>query len=284
MMIKTARISALPLFLALGLIGFAPAPAAAVDREHQQLEADIRMLQEQAQQLQALLNGLGDALKAVNSRLDDQAALERKAFADGKVQMDSLSGDLRIVREKVDETNVRLSSLTQEMEAIRTSIPQPGAMPPATGTTSDGSQPPPGAAAAPLPPPTPGQSPQQLYSQAYADYSVGQYSLAIQGFQAFLNYYPKNDQADDVQLMIGDCYFQDAKYADASTAYARVISNYPGTNAVQMAYYKRGIALQQLGKVDEARQSWEAVVKDSPDSDGARLAKQRLLENKPAAR
>src|SRR5438067_12381915 len=84
-------------------ICFLPAPAAAVDREHQQLEADIRMLQEQSQQLQALLTGLGDALKAVNARLDDQTNLERKAFADGKVQMDNLSGDIRIVREKVDE-------------------------------------------------------------------------------------------------------------------------------------------------------------------------------------
>src|SRR5262245_35329053 len=109
MTIKMLRVPTLS--LALGLLCFAPRPAAAVDREHQQIEADIRMLQEQAQQLQALLNGLGEALKAVNSRLDDQTALERKAFADGKVQMDSLSGDIRIVREKVDETNVRLSSL-----------------------------------------------------------------------------------------------------------------------------------------------------------------------------
>ena len=52
-------------------ICFWPAPAAAVDREHQQLEADIRMLQEQAQQLQQMLSGLGDALKQLNTRIDD---------------------------------------------------------------------------------------------------------------------------------------------------------------------------------------------------------------------
>src|SRR5258706_4874041 len=126
--------------LALALVCLCAAPAAAVDREHQQLEADIRMLQEQAQQLQQMLSGLGDALKQLNSRLDDQTALQRKAFADGKVQMDNLSGDIRIVREKVDETNVRLSSLAQEMEALRTSLPQPGAAVPAQ-TTSDATQP-----------------------------------------------------------------------------------------------------------------------------------------------
>src|SRR3954467_15755361 len=131
MNIRTIRLS----FVALAMLGVCAAPAAAVDREHQQIMADIRMLEEQAQQLQQMLSGLGDALKQLNSRIDDQTALERKAFADGKVQMDNLSGDLHIVREKVDETNVRLSTLSQEVEAMRTSMPQQGAAP--SQTTSD---------------------------------------------------------------------------------------------------------------------------------------------------
>ena len=90
--------------------------------------ADLRMLQEQTQQLQALMTDLGEALKAVNSRLDDQTSLERKAFADGKVQMDTMSGDLRVVREKVDETNVRLGSISQELESLRQAMPEPGAV------------------------------------------------------------------------------------------------------------------------------------------------------------
>src|SRR4051812_3121225 len=131
---RTLRFTALASAIALTCL--MPAPAAAVDREHQQLEADIRMLQEQAQQLQQMLAGIGDALKQLNSRIDDQTSLERKAFADGKVQMDNLSGDVRIVREKLDETNVRLSTLSQEMEAVRSSLPQPGAVT-APPTTSD---------------------------------------------------------------------------------------------------------------------------------------------------
>ena len=89
-------------------------PAAAANKEHQQLMADIRMLQEQSQQLQNLLGQLGEALKAVNTRLDDQANANRKAFADQKLIIDTLSSDLRVVREKVDDNNVRIGSLTQE--------------------------------------------------------------------------------------------------------------------------------------------------------------------------
>jgi tol-pal system protein YbgF len=269
--------------LALALLCLSPDPAAAVDREHQQIEADIRMLQEQSQQLQQMLSGLGDALKQINTRIDDQTALERKAFADGKVQMDNISGDIRIVREKVDETNVRLSSLSQEMEALRTSLAQPGAVAVPT-TTSDASSPAggtPGSTA--TPPPAPGQTPQQLYQQAFADYSINQFSLAVQGFQAYLNYYPKSDLADDAQFMIGQCYFQDGKFQEAVNAYARVISNYPGTNAVPEAYYKRGLALERIGQADAAKQSYETVIKELPDSQGATLAKQALDRlNRPA--
>ena len=48
-------------------------PASAANKEHQQLMADLRMLQEQTQLLQNMLGTLTEALKAVNARLDQQA-------------------------------------------------------------------------------------------------------------------------------------------------------------------------------------------------------------------
>src|SRR5436305_150376 len=115
------------LLLAITLAGALPAPAHAANKEHQQLMADIRMLQEQSQQLQNLMAQLGETLKAVNARLDDQTNANRKAFADQKLIIDTLSSDLRVVREKVDDNNVRIGSLTQELESIRQSVQQMGA-------------------------------------------------------------------------------------------------------------------------------------------------------------
>ncbi len=58
--------------LAIGLL--APRPASAdADKEHKLLMAEIRMLQEEQQQLRAVLLGLGDTLKALNVRLDADA-------------------------------------------------------------------------------------------------------------------------------------------------------------------------------------------------------------------
>jgi tol-pal system protein YbgF len=243
------------------------------------------MLQEQTQQLQALMNGLGEALKAVTARLDDQTSLERKAFADGKVQMDAISGDLRVVREKVDETNVRLGSITQELESLRQAIPEPGAMPiapPSADVTTPGgptSTPPPAATQ----PQVSAGSPQRLFQSSYSDYASGEYVLAVLGFQSFLNAFPKSPQAHEAQLLIGESLLLDKKDADAVAAYDRVIANYPRSGSVPQAYYKRGQAYERLGDRDRARQSYETVIKEYPNSDPANLAQQRLNTlNRPA--
>ncbi len=59
-------------------------------------------------------------------------------------------------------------------------------------------------------------------------------------------------------------------------AYDQVIANYPASTKMPDAYYKRGLALNALGQVDRARESWEFVLKNFPNSDAGRLARQRL--------
>ncbi len=277
---------------ALAYVVLTPAAPAAADREHQQIMADLRMLQEQTQQLQALMTDLGEALKAVNSRIEDQTSLERKAFADGKVQRDTMSGDLRIVREKVDETNVRLGTIAQELESLRDAMPQPGAFQPppvsdadaALGATPGGATPPQNTAATPPGPPG-GVNSQRLFDGSYADYSVGNYSLAIDGFGQYLRSFPKGTRAHEAQLYIGEALAWEKKDMDAVAAYDRVIADYPGSASVPMAYYKRGMAFYRLGETARARESYEAVLKQFPDSQQAVLAKQRLEGlDRPATR
>jgi tol-pal system protein YbgF len=278
--------------LALAYVALAPAAPAAADREHQQIMADLRILQEQTLQLQALMTDLGEALKAVNSRIDDQTSLERKAFADGKVQMDTMSGDLRIVREKVDETNVRLGTITQELESIRLAIPEPGAFQQAPvnsdadavpGSTPGGAAPPQTAATTPAV--NPGIQPQRLFDSSYGDYTAGNYALAVQGFESYLGYFPKTMRAHEAQLYVGESLAWQKKDMDAIVAYERVIANYPGSASVPTAYYKRGLAFERLGEPARARESYEALIKQFPDTQQAVLAKQRLESaNRPTTR
>ncbi|MGH9160247.1 MAG: tol-pal system protein YbgF [Vicinamibacteraceae bacterium] len=94
----------------------------AADREHQQIMAEIRMLQEQSQQLQRALVTLSDTLEALNTKIDTQGETARRSFADQKLLVDNLGNDVSVVREKLDDTGVRLNSLSQEMDALRQSV------------------------------------------------------------------------------------------------------------------------------------------------------------------
>jgi len=276
---------------ALLFVSLAAAPASTADRQHEQMMADIRMLQEQAQQLQLMLGTLAEAIKGVTARMDEQAGAMRKALADQKLQADTLSGDVRVLREKLDETNVRLTSLSQDIEGLREAIPPqappstaapgspltdpaanspttPGQTTPAAGDTASAA-PTTGATAT-------GMTPRRLYETAYADYTAGQWSLAIQGFETYLKTYPKSDLADDAQYYIGESYAGDSKYNDAAAAYEKVIRDYPSSNILPEAWYKVGISYDRLGQPDKAREAFDYVVKNYPDTDAGRIARQNL--------
>ena len=272
--------------LAVALL-VATAPAGAANREHEQMLADLRMLQEQNQRLQLALVTLAEAMKSVAAKIDDQGGATRKGFADQKLQTDGVAGDLRVLREKLDETNVRLTSLSQNVDGLRDSIPQTGCAAVApTGPVDPGAPPTPGSQTpqpgTTAPTPTPqvtgtGTTPKRLYDTAYADYTAGQWSLAVQGFETYLKTYPKSDLADDAQYYVGESYSGDSKFREAVAAYEKVIRDYPQSDILPEAWYKVGITYERLAQPDKARAAYEVAVKTFPESnDAVRLSKQRL--------
>jgi tol-pal system protein YbgF len=271
--------------LCIGLL--APLPASAdADKEHKLLMAEIRMLQEEQQQLRAVLLGLGDTLKALNVRLDADASRVQKSFADQKLIVEGVAETTRILREKADETNVRLSSMTQELQSLRQTVaslptpsavagpPQPGepgAVDPATGAPTTGA--PPSTTANP----PPNVSPTQMWDRVYAVYTAGQFDLAVEGFQSFIRTFPTSPQADDAQLNIGHSLYSAGKYPEAVTALQRVISNYPQSDSVPTAYYKLGSTYEAMKQFDAARKAYETVIKNYPKGVDAQLAQQSLM-------
>lgn len=274
------------------LFGLVVVPAHAANREHQQLMADIRMLQEQSQQLQLVLASLGDTLKALNAKLDDQSSSTRKQFADQKLLIDALSSDLRVMRERIDENNNRVGTLGQEVNSLRDAVntlpsqlvpqapamvPGPnGTMVPAPGVPGGDPQ---ASAAPPAVVPTGpagGLSPQRMFETAQADYAAGQWGLAISGFEQFIRSFPTHERADDAQFYIGESYQVDGKFKEAIAAYELVLQKYPTGDRAPQAMYKRGIALSLLGDNERARESLQLVIRNYPQSEVAVLAKQVL--------
>jgi peptidoglycan-associated lipoprotein len=266
----------------LGVISpHAASPASAANKEHQQLMADLRMLQEQSQLLQNLIGSVTEALKAVNTRLDQQSETTRKAFADQKLVIDNLTNDVRIVREKAGRqqrahrlahAGGRLAAPVDAADrvaavAYRDSrrIPVDGALPPRRAPTRRRHQP---------------SRRRTVRSGAWRLLLAGQYDLAIVGFSEYIRSFPKSDLADDAQVNICLAYSQAGKNDKAVEACDLAIRTYPTGDKIPDAYYRKGIALQALRDLNGAREAWEHVVKTAPDSDAGRLAKQRLEQIK----
>jgi len=68
----------------------------------------------------------------------------------------------------------------------------------------------------------------------------------------------------------------DKKYEDAIKACDLAIRTYPTGNKIPQAYYRKGLALLDLKRPDEARQAFETVVRLYPNADEANLARQKL--------
>jgi tol-pal system protein YbgF len=251
-------------------------PLEAASKEYQQMMANIRMLQQENQRLQAQVADLAAVLKAVAARIDEQGGTSRKGFADQKIQADTIVSDVRAVREKVDETNVRLGSLSEEVEALRATQVAAAAQTAPPVAPGDAVAVPPAGPAPGMRPGGFGASPSQAFESARSDYYMGNWSLAIQGFESFMKTFPKSDLADDAQYYVGETHYMSGKFPDAVTAYESVIAGYPASNTLPDAYYKRGLALTSLVRLPEARESFAFVIKNYPDSTAATLAKQAL--------
>ncbi len=277
--------------LLFALLMLASRPAFAADKQHLQMMAEIRLLQEQQQQLQQLIGGLQETLKSLNTKLDEQTATNRKAMADQTLAVNNINDNVRVLREKTDETNVRISSVSQELEGLRQSIaaqPPPQVVPSAPTQPSGGApsgvtpnNPVNSGAAGPTSPAAvlpPGASAQRMFETSYDDYTAGRWDLAIQGFQNFIAEFPKAPQAGDAQFNIGMSYYSQSKYPEARDAFTKVIRDFPQTqgSSVPDAYYKLGQTYERLNQIEPAKQAYQTLLQKFPGTTSATLANSAL--------
>jgi TolA-binding protein len=224
----------------------------------------------------------------VNARLEEQTNANRKSLADQKLVIDTMANDLRVLREKVDDNNVRVGSLGQEIDALRQSVSsinttRPFGFEASNGDSAGGGATPPDATA---PPPAGGAagvgaSPKKLLDGALADYYASQFDLAAMGFESYVRSFPQSPEAPEAQLRAGNAYLQSGKNDKAVEAYDVVIRNYSKSSSVAEAYTKKGVALINLKQYDRAREALEYVVKNYPPENSAvGLAQQRLTDLK----
>jgi len=268
------------------LIWSLPAPMLGVSREmlyvmhqldemRQQLQALQKTVDTQTAVLRTLLEQTNDKVIAIQAEVDDlkkstQKDLERGLAANG-AKFDSMTSQVEAMSASLDETKSRLAKLSDQMALLQNMVqtlntpptpanPATGA---ANGTTTPESHPPP-------------PDPDTLLRSGDTYLTSGQYALAIQTFQQYLDNYGTSDRALDAQFYIGEAYYAQGKFAQAVDAYNLCLDRYPTGGKLPAAQLKKGYALLQLSEKTKGIRELRSLVQRFPSSHEAALARQKL--------
>ncbi len=245
-----------------------------------QFQNMMDMFNRQNAQIAVLQNNTADALQK------QQQTVSQPLIGVGQ-KVDQMSEDFRALRETVNDLTVRIGKLDQrvvDLQNAENAARNPPAPPPATGTTGGPSA----ANTAPGGPPA-GMSAEQVYSNAYRDYTGGQYDLALSEFNDYVKYFKNTQFAPDAQYYVGDILLKQKNYDNALTAFDAVLEQYSDNRKTAAAHYMKGKTLLAMSKRDAAAKEFREVVSKFPDSDVAPNAKAELRSlglsvSRPASR
>lgn len=131
-------------------------------------------------------------------------------------------------------------------------------------------------------------SPEQLYSNASAEYKEGHYKKAQEIFLRLKEEYPLHELAMLAEIGIADSLFSDKEYASAVDAYSDFISLHPVDENVPYAVYQMGMChYKQMEAIDrdqtetiKARKEFEKLIARYPESKFSPMAEKMLQEVK----
>jgi tol-pal system protein YbgF len=232
------------------------------------LQSDVLQLQEQIRLLQKSTDDNGSVIRSLLEQLNDQIARNNLAMdnlalglnaqkTDVGTAMTQVKQEIQKLSVKLDDTNNRIAGLYQRIEESQVKTASLRYVPSAEGGGG-------------------GLEPDQVYSQAYNDYLMGNYDLAISGFQDFLTNYPSSEYADNAMHYLAVCYFQQGRFEQAAQTFDQVINLYPQGDKTPVAYFKKAAAYQALQKNNEAVEAYGSLITLFPDSQEAKLARVEL--------
>ena len=251
-------------------------PATAANKDIERLAVQIATLQGQVAEIQRASEESRAELRRLTELIAEQNALLKKSVADRRQQDETVAANLKDLGDRVAEVAEALDAIKAQATPLLTPLPAADAAP--AGTPSTTPTTPGGAAATPAgaPPAGPAPAPRELYSQAYADFARGNYDLAVQGFAEYIRNYPGTDFTDNAQYWIGECLYGKKMYAEAIEAWNTLFKDHPASDKLPDARVKKGMALERLGRKSQALVEYRYVVDRYPNSQAARIARERL--------
>jgi len=217
----------------------------------------------------------------LQKRLDEQQAATRAALEDLKKQLEAYQATQAQVVQQMQVLLNEIQALKEQLrqtESYLRTRPAPGAPPTAPGNTTSPESP--GA------PPSTGATTQKseakpapdLFQIAYADYSRGQYDVAIAEFRQFIEANPQDPRVPEARYWIGECHYAKKAYLDAIVDFDNFLRAYADHRLAPAAYYKKALAYLQMGRKAQAASEFRNLIRLYPDSEEAQAARSQLKQ------
>jgi len=249
-----------------------------------QISAMQKDVSDMRQQMEALRKENGETaakVEEVRAALTARQEDARAQSAEMKRQFEGLRDEMRTLDGRLDGMEQRLKTLSVSRAAAPAPATASTPQPPAAGGLSAPDAPG-GAVVVPVPQPTAtGRAtgaPDDLFNQAYADYSKGNYAPSMLGFEEFLKTDPKGERSDDALYWIGLCHYDQGEYQEAITTFDRLIREFPEGDKVPAAHLKKGLSLLGMNRTAQGVVQLQYLVEHYPRSNEARIASDRLRE------
>lgn len=121
---------------------------------------------------------------------------------------------------------------------------------------------------------------EEIYRMAKQAFDQGDSDAAREKFQELIRKFPQSERADNAQFWIGEIYYREKWYEKSILEYQKVIENYPKGNKVPASLLKQGFAFLNLGDKSNSRLILEELIRKYPDSNEAKIAKDKLKDIK----
>lgn len=279
--------------LSIGLLSVVSAsPAFGVSREIIQMMQQLDTLQQSVQTLQntvtsqtailhTLLQQTAHDVGQMKSQMADMQKSTQQNLAATSNKMDSMANQVQALSSSLEQAQAQITKLSEQLAQTQKVLqtlntpptPAPGTQPgDANGTGTGPAATGPGPAAANVP------DPNSLFNSAMGSFNSGQYALAIQGFQEFLQNYGTTARASSAQYYIGESYYNNGDYKHAIQAYDKCIERYPNGDKTLSARLKKGYALLADGNKAAGIRELRSLVEQHPEAHESDLATQRLKQ------
>ncbi len=250
---KGARIlAALPLVLATA--------GCIMPEQLSEYQKDVADVQQSLQTVSKSQAEVALKVAALEAHAGTGDAVKRSEIADLTARLDEIVRQTTANADRVDQVGVRVDRLSQDVQAARDAARRATPSMPPTAAPDTGAAP----------------NPNALYTSAYADFSKGNYALAIQGFEEFAQRFPQTDLADNAMYWIGECHFSQGSYKTAITAFDTMLETYPRSDKAAAANLKKALAFVQMNQIGQGVEQLRYVTASYPGTDEARIANDRL--------